>query len=268
MLKRVLRRVANSLGYEIHRIPTVQRDENVARVGWLARLRSEESELDLGQRFTSSCARFFGSSRAQLFQDVFVLTVLGFKSDGFFVEFGATDGVDLSNSYLLETQFGWTGILAEPARSWHDALATNRAAQISKRCVWKVTGETLPFREAAAGELSTLLDFANFDRHAGQREDGRTYSVETISLSDLLLHHHAPASIDYLSIDTEGSEAEILKAHDFSRFRFKVISVEHNYTVNREIIHRLLVSQGYTRVLEQFSQWDDWYVDHSLLRQA
>ena len=54
-------------------------------------------------------------SRSQLRQDIFVLCTLDFKRNGFFVEFGATNGVDLSNSYLLETEFNWTGILAEPA---------------------------------------------------------------------------------------------------------------------------------------------------------
>ena len=61
-------------------------------------------------------------SRAQLKQDIFVLLETGFKRDGYFVEFGATNGVDLSNSWLLEKAFGWTGILAEPARIWHDDL--------------------------------------------------------------------------------------------------------------------------------------------------
>lgn len=61
-------------------------------------------------------------SKAQLRQDLFVLNHLDFKRNGFFVEFGATNGVNLSNSFLLERQFGWNGILAEPARIWHEQL--------------------------------------------------------------------------------------------------------------------------------------------------
>ena len=66
--------------------------------------------------------------------------------------------------------------------------------------------------------------------------------------------------MDFLSIDTEGSEFDILAAHDFTKFNFKVIACEHNYQRNREKIHDLLRDRGYTRVLMEVSQFDDWYV--------
>jgi hypothetical protein len=87
-----------------------------------------------------------------------------------------------------------------------------------------------------------------------------TYNVETISLLDMLDKYNAPSIIDYMSIDTEGSEYEILKAFDFNRYKFKVISCEHNFTSARDSIHRLLESKGYERKYEHLSQWDDWYV--------
>ena len=64
-------------------------------------------------------------SKSELRQDLFALSEVGFKENGFFVEFGATNGIDLSNSYLLETEFGWDGILAEPAKKWHEKLIVN-----------------------------------------------------------------------------------------------------------------------------------------------
>ena len=57
----------------------------------------------------------FGESKSQLWQDLFVLSELDFKRKVFFVEFGATNSIDLSNTYLLETDFEWVGILVEPA---------------------------------------------------------------------------------------------------------------------------------------------------------
>ena len=75
-------------------------------------------------------------SKAQLKQDVFALIENDFKRDGFFVEFGAANGVHLSNTYLLEKEFGWRGILAEPARMWHADLQRNRTCAIEMDCVW------------------------------------------------------------------------------------------------------------------------------------
>lgn len=199
------------------------------------------------------------NSHAQLLQDVFVLSQLGFKENGFFVEFGATDGKTLSNSFQLEKEFGWNGILAEPGISWEQALKQQRSASIDTRCVWKESGVELSFLEADYTEVSTISEFADADAHRDSRLNSKEYLVKTISLEDLLLEHSAPKTIDYLSIDTEGSEFEILQAFDFGKYKFRIITCEHNYGPNREVIYELLVSKGYKRVMEDFSQWDDWY---------
>ena len=71
-------------------------------------------ESDINDLFDLT-ARAYGIdklSKSQLKQDIFVLLETGFKRNGFFVEFGATNGIDLSNTYLLEKRFGWNGILA------------------------------------------------------------------------------------------------------------------------------------------------------------
>ena len=199
-------------------------------------------------------------SQAQLRQDIFVLSETGFKRDGFFVEFGATDGKTLSNTWLLEKHFGWTGILAEPARVWRDKLAAERSAKIEFDCVWARTGEELEFVETSWAELSTVAEFSDHDHHARSRKSGKHYSVKTVSLNDLLERHDAPARMDYLSIDTEGSELDILSALDFDRYRFSIITCEHNFTPNRERIHALLTGKGYVRKFEDVSKFDDWYV--------
>ncbi len=199
-------------------------------------------------------------SKAQLRQDIFVLHELGFKRGGYFVEFGAASGIELSNTYLLEKDFGWRGILAEPARRWHETLQSARNCHIESDCVWHTSGETLRFREADTAELSTIETFVHSDDHGAKRGDGKSYDVSTISLLDLLERHDAPRQIDYLSVDTEGSEYEILKAFDFERYDIRIITVEHNFTPQREQIRKLLSAQGYVRKFENISRFDDWYV--------
>lgn len=200
-------------------------------------------------------------SKSQLRQDLFVLSETNYKKGGYFVEFGATNGIDLSNTYLLETEFSWKGILAEPADVWKLKLQLNRPnAFIETRCVWKDSNSLLTFNETDYSELSTLDIFSDNDVHINTRQTGKKYEVQTISLNDLLRKYQAPKYIDYLSIDTEGSEYEILNAFDFSEYSIGIITVEHNYTPKREMIFALLTSQGYKRKYENVSNFDDWYV--------
>jgi FkbM family methyltransferase len=195
-----------------------------------------------------------------LFQDLLVLFLLEEKRDGYFVEFGAMDGVTLSNTFLLENSYGWRGIVAESARCWYQQLARNRTCSVDYRCVWSKSGETLQFNETAEPEFSTISSLSKLDHHAKRRQHGKRYTVETISLRDLLQAHDAPMGIDYLSIDTEGSEFAILDSFLPSEHEVRIITVEHNYTKQRSRIHGLLTSSGYSRVFEELSIFDDWYI--------
>ena len=204
-------------------------------------------------------------AKSQILQDLFVLSQLEFKRNGFFVEFGACDGLSLSNTFLLENEFAWDGILAEPARVWHESLHTHRRALISTKCVWSHSGETLMFNQTDVAGLSTIASFSRGDRWAAERLNGFQYDVETISLNDLLASAGAPDRMDYLSIDTEGSELRILETFDFSRYRFSVITCEHNFTPARKAIAELLTRRGYVRKHENLSQFDDWYIHQDVL---
>jgi hypothetical protein len=105
-----------------------------------------------------------------------------------------------------------------------------------------------------------LSDFSQSDGHAKSRSDKTSYQVPTVSLNDLLRRHGAPAEPDYPSIDTEGGELAILREFDFARYRFKVITCDHNHTPAREQIRQLLTAAGYQRKHVELSRFDDWYV--------
>jgi len=71
---------------------------------------------------------------------------------------------------------------------------------------------------------------------------------------------YAAMGIDYLSIDTEGSEYEILSNFNFDKYQIKIVTCEHNFTPAREKIFSLMTQKRYLRRFAKFSRFDDWYV--------
>lgn len=210
--------------------------------------------------FVHFCLEHLTRSPSQLQQDLWVLYELGSPRGGYFVDVGAADGVMFSNSWLLETAYGWRGIAVEPARCWYPQLKQNRACVIDERCVWRETGASVRFNEASIAMHATIESYSEGDMHAQSRRGGRRYPVETVSLNDLLAERGAPRRIDYLSLDTEGSELDILAAFDFDAWDVRLITVEHNHTDRREAVFDLLTGKGYARKFESLSRVDDWYV--------
>lgn len=214
--------------------------------------------------FYAFCQQRLFKSHSQILQDLWVLFMLKEKRDGFFVEFGACDGKLLSNTLLLESEYGWSGILAEPNPIWHSRLKLNRKCNISEKCVYPESGNKVHFDSIPEmPELSRISDIVPSDVHErnGNRSKKESIQVETISLFDLLREYQAPQVVDYLSIDTEGSELEILKTFDFSEYKFRLISVEHaGEPDKRKGILELLEKNGYRRWRSELTRWDDWYV--------
>jgi FkbM family methyltransferase len=268
-MSNLFHRAARSAGRRLVRAAT--------RAGWyqdcaweLATGRAAGVEAGIGehQELLAYCTAHAASSYAQLCQDLWVLWEKEGKREGFFVEFGATNGRDINNTCLLEEGYGWNGLLAEPFSRWHAELAANRRARIDHRCVWKESGQQLQFVATPdMPEYGGVEARAFDDGHAAMRaQSSERMLVETVSLNDLLREHGAPSHIDYLSIDTEGSELDILQAFDFGRYRVDLISVEHDYNqAKREALRTLLQAQGYEQRFRRFSSWDDWYVRRDFL---
>lgn len=213
----------------------------------------------LGAEQIQDILRSVPESRSQFKQEAFAFSMAKGKRNGYFVEFGACDGLHLSNTLVLEKMFGWRGILAEPARAWHAGLKANRSAIIDQRCVFSESGKTIEFNEAEETGQSSVSEASKWP--------GEKYPVTTVSLMDLLHEHRAPREIDFLSIDTEGTEFQILNAFDFEKYKFGFISVEEHR--QDDPVTKLLESVGY-KVLysrepnlanwSQVTGFDLWYV--------
>ena len=197
-------------------------------------------------------------SVSQLGQDIWALERADFKRGGYFVEFGATDGVALSNSYLLEKSYGWNGLLAEPNPKFLESLKQNRSCTVTGDCIGSTTGDDVEF--ILADVYGGISAYADHDQHSesrrAYREAGNVIRLKTISLHDFLKKYDAPNLIDYISVDTEGSEFDILKEFPFDLWDVRCWTIEHNHTPSRQQIYDLMTSNGYTRIE---AQWDDWY---------
>jgi FkbM family methyltransferase len=204
-------------------------------------------------------------SRSQLGQDTEVIKFYNNKEGGFFIEIGASDGIELSNTYLLETKYNWKGICCEPIPSRFEKLVVNRPNSICiNEAVYNQSGIKVTF-DIAGGNDDMLSGIAeHIDCHKSTVDSNKsTVQVNTITLLDVLEKANAPSFIDYMSLDTEGSELEILKAFNFEKYTFGLIDVEHNYVEpRRSEIKTLLLSKGYTYKGE--NKWDDMYKHNSV----
>ena len=226
----------------------------------LFRIAPEYKTFQIIDRYQDNFSKFIKLSNSQFGQEILALTFNHWKRNGFFVEFGALDGKTHSNTYMLEKEFGWNGIVAECGRRWEEELLRNRECKIERSAVWRETGEELIFIDCESPGLSTLEEYRESDRHALLRKKGESYKVKTISLIDLLRKHESPKRIDYMSIDTEGSEWDILRDFPFKEYEIGVLTIEHNFNLNREKIQNLLFSNGFKQIYFDLSEIEDWFV--------
>jgi len=198
-------------------------------------------------------------SYSQIGQDIEVLKFYNNKKNGYFVEIGASDGIQLSNTYLLEKEFNWKGICVEPIPYQFKLLCKNRPNSICfDKAVYNQSNQIVIFDIANKRDLLSGIS-SHIDLHKKKVNSNKTQiNVSTITMNDLLKQSNAPSFIDYLSIDTEGSEYEILKSIDFTKYTCGLIDVEHNYIEpKRSQIHNLLISNGYVFIRQ--NNFDDCY---------
>lgn len=263
--------LGRSLGSSSLSSRSVNFDHDYMR-GYASALQAKDIESDMFVRFSQAaklCAswdrnvdlemlKLFPSSHGQLLQDVMCALVHGGKRDGYFVEIGVGDGEKFSNTLLLERDFGWRGILAEPAKMFHENISDTRSSILDKRAVSNESGKTVLFeQDDGMGELSGLAG----QRSPRGRQSLSTYEVSTVRLDDLLAEYNAPDEIDYMSIDTEGSETSVLEGLSLSKRRISLLTIEHNYDQNRMRAYAdLFEPAGYRRLFPNLSSFDYWYI--------
>lgn len=157
---------------------------------------------------------------------------------GVFVDIGAHDGVEFSNTCMFERDRRWTGLCVEPNPDTYTTLASNRRCKTLQAAIGGTNGAASFIKVSGSGMLAMhsglvetfdarrreRLDWVVENLHGARSET----SVPVLRLNDALRN----AGIDevhYLSIDTEGSELAILSSFDFDAVKVHLIEVECNY---------------------------------------
>lgn len=196
---------------------------------------------------------------SQAGQDRVIDRLLGQKTNGVFVDVGGYDGVTGSNSLFFEVFRGWSGILVEPSPT------QLRLAQARRRCPclgYGVAGKSgkMEFMEITAGytQMSGFLESYDRDLLARVRGDARhkevIHQLETRTLADIL-DEAGISRIDYLSLDVEGSEMDILQNFPFERFCIDLWSIENNAQTSE--MPELMREKGYDLI--EFAGVDDLF---------
>ena len=194
-----------------------------------------------------------GKYFSQYRQDEFIdKVVLNKKRIGFFVDIGAHDGINLSNTYFFETKRRFKGLCVEPNPNVFEKLVENRNCNVMNVCIGSDAGTVKFLVLAGYSEmLSGIIDHyhpehlkridAYIAEYGGSKKEIEV-TCTTLQNIELLSNKE----IDYMSIDTEGNEVAILKSIDFNRIKVNCFSIENNY--NNSDIEDIMTKNGYIRV--------------------
>jgi len=189
---------------------------------------------------------------SQLGQDDKCLDFLKGKREGYFVDIGAFDGLDLSNTKKLEYEYGWKGICVEPIKKMYEICKDNRPNSICiNKCIYD-ENTSVNFNIVGKDDYNMLSGISN----------NGTEIIDAITFTKLLDENNAPKIMDFLSLDTEGSELKILQSLNHTKYKFRFITVEHNYDVDvRKSIRDELLNNGYK--FYGVNEWDDMYINQN-----
>lgn len=179
--------------------------------------------------------------------------LLGNKRAGFYVDVGSNDGRTASNTWHLERSLNWRGILIEPVLHLYFESRKVRGTNnvfVNAACVGSDFSEPC-LKMIYAGLMTVSPDQSTFDAitHAAagskfisSHETTETIYVPAMTLNEILEKSAAPKEIDFMSIDVEGAEMQVLKGLNLDQWKPKIICIE---SVEGSDAHRHLEAYGF-----------------------
>ncbi len=187
------------------------------------------------------------SFRAQNGEDRWLDAYFHGKRDGYFVEVGAYNGVDLSNSYHFE-QIGWHGVLVEPDPDNAANCRITRPGARTFQCAAVATPEIteISFHKVANGGVFSTTNLT--DGHA-KRIANIGLATEPIRVPartlDSMLTEAGTSRVDFVSIDVEGGELDVLSGFDIRRWQPQIVVVESNTKTRQPAIRHYFLRHRY-----------------------
>lgn len=170
-------------------------------------------------------------SFAQNAEDVMIDRIFQ-KRTGFFIDVGAFHPI-IDSVTKHFSQLGWRGINIEPDGEFFAELARDRPNETNLCCaVGRSNGEAV-LHQINVRQCSTISDaqFAQFDENL--RNSSRNITVPLRTLADIC-DNHVEGEIDFLKIDAEGSERDVIQGADWDRYRPRLLLVEATVTGTSE----------------------------------
>lgn len=185
-------------------------------------------------------------------EDFLLWEILGDKTDGFFIDIGAFDGIHLSNSYSFELE-GWDGICVEAHPEYFQLLEKNRSnsKNIHAACIESNLTHEISFLSEPLGLLSGIEAYKTEGMERRYSNRGMKFpgfnqiTVPAKTITKILDDLGAPSSIDFLTLDTEGTELKILQGLDLKKYDIRIILVEANTQEEFNELREFLEPFGY-----------------------
>lgn len=178
---------------------------------------------------------------SQSAQDLIAYLYLKKKKDGFFIDIGANDGINFSNTYIFE-KAGWRGICVEPQPDIFELLQKNRNCDVYNVALYEKNVDSIEFAKVSGRGRLNMFSGLNIEmtkehkKYIAKRKGDIEYiNVKAITFNDLMKNYPDISYIDFMSIDVEGGEMSILNSIDFSKYHFGLITVE-----SHEHAHKLV----------------------------
>ncbi|KAL5004768.1 hypothetical protein ScPMuIL_018224 [Solemya velum] len=244
---KILYRMKTSLpvGFNDSRVPSniaslkSQRLIDVIRDVWI------EPPSDLPYNFNQPKATF----RSQLGQDKILDEMMKYKTDGFFLEAGAADGEEISNTLFFETERNWTGLLIEPDPVAYTLLQTKHRKAYSINCCLAANVSKMEFHTEFL--IGGLHDFIKEKIKKSPPVTLQCFPLHAIMQA---INHK---TVDLFSLDVEGAEPHVLRGIDFNKVDIKVLVIESVHC-GSAVLREILEPEGYQLVKKL--QVDDVFV--------